>query len=105
MTALREQGVIPVADPQNFDAVHAAIEAAFSAARVKDFLRSMQRAGLRIRDFELVLRTGILGALTAAEYNRLGNGDQGQIREFYLASLEKVAPELRTKFFKLYAYY
>ena len=51
------------------------------------------------------MRTGILGALTAAEYNRLGNGDQGQIREFYLASLEKVAPELRTKFFKLYAYY
>ena len=105
LTALREQGVIPVADPQNFDAVHAAIEAAFSASGVKEFLKSIERAGLRIRDFELVLRAGILGALTAAEYNRLGNGDQGQIREFYLASLEKVAPELRTKFFKLYAYY
>jgi hypothetical protein len=65
----------------------------------------MERFGLRIRDFELVLREGILGASTQAEYNRLGNGDQGQIREFYLASLEHVAPELRTKFFKLYAYY
>ncbi len=105
MTALREQGVIPVADPESYGTVRAAIEAAFSAARVENFLKSIERAGLRIRDFELVLRAGILGALTAAEYNRLGNGDQGQIREFYLASLEKVAPELRTKFFKLYAYY
>ncbi|MGP8259702.1 MAG: hypothetical protein ACLQM6_07075 [Acidobacteriaceae bacterium] len=105
MTALREQGAIPVTDPENYDAVHAAIEAAFTAARVRDFLGSMLRARLRIRDFEQVLRTGILGAKTEAEYGRLGNGDQGLIREFYLASLEKVAPELRTKFFKLYAYY
>ena len=46
---------------------------------------------------------GILGAET--EYGRLGIGDQGLIREFYLASREQVAPELRAKFFKLYAYY
>ena len=105
MTALREQGAIPVTDPENYDAVYTAIETAFSAAKVKDFLGSMQRAGLRIRDFELVLRKGILGAATASEYDALGNGDQGLIREFYLASLEKVAPELRVKFFKLYAYY
>ena len=105
LTALREQGTIPVADPQNYGAVHAAIEAAFSAARVEGFLKSIERAGLRIRDFELVLHAGILGAAAAAQYNRLGNGDQGQIREFYLASLEEVAPELRTKFFKLDAYY
>ena len=105
MTALHEQGAIPVTDPENYDAVHAAIEAVFAAARVKDFLKSMQRARLRIRDFEQVLRKGILGAAIATEYDALGSGDQGQIREFYLASLEKVAPDLRTKFFKLYAYY
>ncbi len=105
LTALREQGVIPVTDPESFGAVQAAIEAAFSAARVQDFLKSLLRAGLRIRDFELVLGKGILGAPTASQYNRLGNGDQGLIREFYLASLEQVAPELRVKFSKLYAYY
>jgi hypothetical protein len=105
LTALREQGMIPVADTQSFGAVQAAIEAAFSAAKIEGFLESLARVGLRIRDFELVLRKGILGASTVAEYDRLGNGDQGQIREFYLASLEKVAPELRTQFFKLYAYY
>ena len=105
MSALHDQAVIPVADPQAFGVVRSAIETAFSSAKVKDFLKSMARAGLRIRDFEHVLRKGILGAPTASEYSRLGNGDQGLIREFYLASLEKVAPELRTKFFKLYAYY
>ncbi len=105
LSALHEQAVIPVADPEAFGAVRAAIETAFSPAKINDFLKSMARAGLRVRDFELVLRKGLLGAATTSEYDRLGNGDQGQIREFYLASLEKVAPELRAKFLKLYAYY
>jgi hypothetical protein len=105
LSALHEQAVIPVADPQAFGAVKSAIETAFSPDKVNDFLRSIQRAGLRIRDFELVLRKGLLGATTTGDYDRLGNGDQGQIREFYLASLEKVAPELRAKFLKLYSYY
>ena len=105
MSALHEQAVIPVADPQAFGAVKSAIETAFSPAKVEDFLRATKRAGLRIRDFELVLRKGLLGPSTANEYGRLGNGDQGQIRELYLASLEKVVPELRAKFLKLYAYY
>ena len=105
MSALHERAELPVADPQSFGTVHQAIEASFTAARLKDFLKAIQRAGLRIRDFEAVLRKGILGAPTATEYSRLGNGDQGQIREFYLASLEKVPAEMRQKFFKLYAYY
>ena len=105
LTALHEQAVIPVSDPQAFGAVRSAIETAFSSAKVKDFLKSVARAGLRIRDFELVLRKGILGPSANDQYGHLGNGDQGQIREFYLASLEKVAPELRAKFLKLYSYY
>jgi hypothetical protein len=105
LSALHEQATIPVADPEAFGAVRGAIQTAFSSARVKDFLKSIERAGLRIRDFESILRKGLLGAPTASEYGRLGNGDQGQIREFYLASLEKVEPELRTQFYKLYAYY
>jgi hypothetical protein len=105
LSALHEQAVIPVGDPQAFAAVRSTIETAFSSSGVKDFLKSVARAGLRIRDFELVLRKGILGAPAIDQYGHLGNGDQGQIREFYLASLEKVAPELRSKFFKLYSYY
>jgi hypothetical protein len=100
-----QQAVLEIANPQTFGAVRGAIEMAFSAARVADFLKSVERGGLRIRDFEAVLKSGNLGASTKAEYGQLVNVDQGQIREFYLASLETVAPELRTKFFKLYAYY
>ncbi len=105
MSATYVQPVLAVADPAIYDAVKASIEASFSSGRIADFLRSLERSKLRIRDFETVLGRGVLGASAAAEYGRLGNSDQGQIRELYLASLEKVAPELREKFFKLYAYY
>jgi hypothetical protein len=100
-----QQPVLPISDPLTFNAVKSAIEASFSAGRVAEFLKSLERSKLRIRDFEEVLGKGNLGANAAAEYGRLGNADQGQIRELYLASLEHVAPELREKFFKLYAYY
>ena len=105
MNVLHEQAQIPVADPQAFGKIKAAIQDAFSPAKVKKFLQSVERAGLRIRDYDLVLRKGLLGSTTIADYDRLSPSDQGQIREFYLASLEKVAPELRKDFFKLYAYY
>ena len=105
MSTIYDKPVMPVADPAVFATVKAAIESSFSSSRAVEFFTSLSRAGLRIRDFESVLGKGLLGASTASEYNRLGNGDQGQIREFYLASLERVAPELRNRFFKLYAYY
>jgi hypothetical protein len=105
LSSLSEQPVLPISDPQAFNAVKSAIQSAFSSGQVAEFLKSLERSKLRIRDFEEVLGKGNLGANTAAEYGRLGNADQGQIRELYLASLEQVAPELREKFFKLYAYY
>ncbi len=100
-----QQAAIPVADPQSFGMVRAAIESSFAPARVSTFLKSLERAKLRVRDFEIVLGKGMLGSTVQSEYTRLGHGDQGMIREFYLAALEHVAPELREKFFKLYAYY
>jgi hypothetical protein len=100
-----EQPALPIGDPQSFNPVKAAIETAFSSGKVAEFLKSLDRQKLRIRDFETVLGKGLLGSSTASEYGKLGNADQGQIREFYLASLEQIAPELREKFFKLYAYY
>ena len=105
MSTLHEQAVIPVADQQRFQAVRSAIDTAFSANKVREFLRGLERSKLRIRDFETVLGKGVLGANTAAEYHGLPASDQGQIRELYLATLEKVAPDLRAEFFKLYSYY
>jgi hypothetical protein len=105
LSTMYEQAVLHVADPEPFGAVKAAIDASFSSGKVADFLKSLDRSGVRVRDFQTVLSKGLLGKAVIAEYGRLGNSDQGQIRELYLASLERVAPELRQKFFKLYAYY
>ncbi len=102
---LYQQAVIPVVDPASFGAVRTAIDTGFSSACVADFLRSIDRSGLRIREFESVLGRGLLGPESAGQYARLGNADQGQIRELYLAALECVSPDLRNRFFKLYAYY
>jgi hypothetical protein len=105
LSTLKEQPVLPIAEPVAFGAVKAVIETSFSSGKVREFLRSLERQSVRIRDFEDVLNKGLLGPKTAGEYKSLPDGDQGQIREFYLASLEKVAPELRQQFFRLYAYY
>ena len=100
-----EQPVLAIVDPQSFGKVRSAIEGSFSSGRVADFLKSLARGSMRIRDFESVIRKGLLGAGVDAEYTKLGNGDQGQIREYYLDSLERVPADLRQRFFKLYAYY
>jgi hypothetical protein len=104
-TALYERPAMSIVDQQTFSEVKNAIEAAYAPAKVESFLKSLERSGIRIRNFEAVVKAGKLGSDTAARYAKLSNGDQGQIREFYLASLEKVELALRDRFFKLYAYY
>ena len=103
--ALYERPVVTVEDAATYGDVKSAIQAQFSEQGLKGFLRGLDRAGLRIREFEAVLGAGKFGATTAALYGQLSPGDQGQIREFYLASLEQVPTALRDRFFKLYAYY
>ena len=100
-----QQPILEVENPAVFEPVKAAIEAAFAPPAVGKFLDKAERARLRIRDFDTLREQGLLGETVKSGYAKLGNSDQGQIREFYLASLERVAPELRAKFFKLYAYY
>ena len=104
-TALYERPTMDILDATAFAAVKDAVAGAFAAGNVEKFFKSVERSGLRIRSFEAVLKAGKLGTGTEAEYTKLDNGDQGQIREFYLALLEKVDLALRDKFFKLYAYY
>ena len=100
-----QQAALAIQDPDSFRSVSEAIVAAFSPARAADFLRSVERASLRVRNFEGVVERGLLGVPTAAGYKGLMPGDQGQIRELYLASLERIPSELRDRYFKLYAYY
>jgi hypothetical protein len=103
--ALYERPTMDVINATTFSAVKAAIASKYAPAAVEAFLKSIERAKLRIRDFEDVIKAGKLGTDTAAQYATLEGGDQGQIREFYLASLEQVESNLRDKYFKLYAYY
>jgi len=100
-----DQPILPILDPVHFGAVRSSIESAFSSSQVAGFLKSVERNGVRVRHFEDVLAKGLLGKSTQADYAQLSNGDQGQIREFYLGRLEQVPGDLRKKFFKLYAYY
>ncbi len=100
-----KQAEMPVENAEVFGRVKSAIETSFASAQVSKFLRSVERAKLRIRDFEGILKNGLLGAGAPADYAALGDLDRGQVRELFLARVEQVVPELRGKYLKVYAYY
>ena len=100
-----EQATIPIQDEKTFAAVKQPIDEAFAPAQVAKFLHKVEGAKLRVRQFEAVLAHGFLGAQAQKSYAALGDADRGQIREHYLRQVERVAPEIRQKFFRLYASY
>jgi len=100
-----EQATIPIQDEKTFAEVRQALDNVFAPARVSEFLRNVARAGLRVRQFEGVLASGLLGSQAQRSYAALGDADRGQIREQYLRRVEQVAPDVRQKFFRLYASY
>jgi hypothetical protein len=100
-----EQAAIAVQDKQGFNRLHALIDALFDAKDVEVFLNRVRKSGLRIRDYESVLRRGLLGREAPTLYAALPVSDQGLTRERYLRLVEKVPVELRQRYFKAYAYY
>jgi hypothetical protein len=100
-----EKPVLGVEDAPSYDVVHAAIQAAFAPAAADRFLKRVASERLRVRDFESILSKGLLGQEAVTAYGKLGNLDRGQIREQYLQAVEHVAPELRARHLKVYAYY
>jgi hypothetical protein len=100
-----EQATIPVQDQATFAVVKQAIDEAFAPQQAAAFLRRVESARLRVRQFESILAHGLLGKPAQASYAALGDADRGQIREQYLRTVEKVAPEVRQKYFRLYAGY
>jgi 7,8-dihydro-6-hydroxymethylpterin-pyrophosphokinase len=109
MTVAFEQAAIKVEKAQEFARLQAAIEQAFSPDRVGQFLKQLDRKGIRIRDFDAVLARRVLDGDTAQNsqqlYQSLTLSDQAQMREFYLSKIEVVDSALRHKFKKLYQYY
>jgi hypothetical protein len=100
-----EQAVIAVRDEQGYQKLHALIDAAFDARDVEIFLNRVKKSKLRIRDYETILKRGLLGKDAIALYAALPVSDQGLTRERYLRLVEKVPLELRQRYLKVYAYY
>ena len=100
-----EKPVLEVQDKASYEAVHSVLQAALSAVAADRFLKQVGSHRLRVRDFESVLSRGLLAQEAIVAYGRLGNLDRGQIREEYLELVEHVAPELRARHLKVYAYY
>ena len=100
-----EQAAIAVQDERGYAQLHALIDAAFDAADVEVLLDRARRAKMRIRDYESVLKRGLLGKEAAALYGALPASDRGLTRERYLQLVEAVAPDLRQRYFRVYAYY
>ena len=100
-----EQAAIAVRDEQGFAQLHALIDVAFDARDVDVFLNRVIKRKLRIRDYEGVLKCGLLGKEAIAFYEALPVSDQGLTRERYLRLVEAVPLELRQRYFRVYAYY
>ena len=110
-----EQAAIEVQKKEEFEQLKAVVVRAFAPDQAKNLLKRVERARIRIRDFDLVLARGVFervdGVLTDSGqsakglYDALAVTDQAQMKEFYLSKLEEVSPELRLKFQKVYQYY
>jgi hypothetical protein len=100
-----EQTAIAVRDEQGYQKLHTLIDAAFDARDVEVFLNRVKKSKLRVRDYENVLKRGLLGKEAIALYAELPVSDQGLTRERYLRLVEKVPVELRQRYLKVYAYY
>ena len=100
-----EQAEIAVQNEQGYTRLHALIDAVFDAGDVEVFLNRVTKARLRIRDYESVLKRGLLGKEAVVLYKALPVSDQGLTRERYLRLVEKVPLELRQRYYRVYAYY
>ena len=100
-----EQAGIAVRDEEGYAQLHALIDAAFDLRDVETFLDRVTKSKLRVRDYEGVLKRGLLGKEAVGLYEALPVSDQGLTRERYLRLVEAVALEFRQRYFRIYAYY
>ena len=102
------QAQIKVQREQEFGSLRAMVERGLAPASAETFLRQVKRKGLRVRQWEEILRAKVFEAIDrslaasgeSAErlYAGLPLSDQGLIREFYLTQVEQIVPALRAKF-------
>ncbi len=108
-----EQATIKIQKEAEFGRLQGLIEEAFRQDTAERFLKQLERKGVRVRDFDGVLKARALEDAAGAQagsnagelYQALTVSDQAQMREFYLSKLEGIDQALRHKFKKLYQYY
>ena len=100
-----EQAGIGVLNERGYAQLHALIDSAFGEGDVEVFLNRTAKAKLRIRDYEGIVKRGLLGKEAEAIYDALPVSDQGLTRERYLRLVEAVPMDLRQRYLKVYAYY
>ena len=108
-----EQATIKIEKQQEYAKLQSAVEQAFRPDQTEQFLKRLDRKGIRVRDFDAVLKIRALDDAVGPQadlsawqlYQELPVSDQAQIREFYLSKLEGIDAALRHKFKKLYQYY
>jgi hypothetical protein len=110
-----QKAEIKVESEKEFEGLKSSITRIFEPATVEGFLKRMSGKGIRVRDWDGVIRNRLLdqsdevlaksGTTSGRLYEALTLSDQAQMREFYLSRLEELAPETRTKFKQLYQYY
>ena len=100
-----EQAAIAVRDEKDYAELGRLIDAAFDTRDVDVFLNRVMRSRVRIRDFEGILRRGLLGREASGLYAALPVSDQALTRERYLKHVEAVPAELRERYFKAYVSY
>ena len=113
MTVSFQQAAIKVEKEHEFRELQAAIERAFLPEQVERFLKLLDKANIRMRNFDEILAARALedagGASTKTGawklYQAITVSDQAQIREFYLSKVEEIDATLKQKFKKLYQYY
>jgi len=111
MTVVFEKAAIKIEKAQEYAKLQGAIEQAFLPDKAEQFLKRLDRKGIRIRNVDAVLAQKVLerfgepGLNAQQLYQALPLSDQAQIRELYLSKLEGVDTALRHKFKKLYQYY
>ena len=108
MTVAFKQAAIKVEKAQEYAKLQAAIEQAVMPDKVEQFLKQLDRQGIRVRDLDAVLAKQVFdsqGVNAGRLYQALTLSDQGLLREFYLSKVEMVDTALRHKFKKLYQYY
>ena len=110
-----QQAPMQVQKTEEFGELKSVIERVFAEGVLERFYKKLQSRDLRVREFEKVLEQRIFeevdsglsqsGKTAKQLYGALPVSDQSLIREFYLERIEKVDPELRQKFQKIYRYY